>query len=92
MELALSRGKHKLATNNLELLENVVADDVKADFQVTISTSSVKKIKHGVVAPCGIESQLSIYEIGERTDKNRLTHNQPFDFSKGNSVINMLLR
>ena len=92
MELSLSRGNHKSATDNPKLLENLVVDDIKVGFQVPIHISSLKKIKYGVVAHCGIANQLSIDELGERIDKNRLTHDQYFDFSKGNSVNNRLLK
>ena len=54
IKLALARGKHKQATNNLELLESLVVGDSKSGFQVPIFISSVKKIKYGISAPFGI--------------------------------------
>ena len=51
MELAIYRGNHKSTTDNLRYFDNLVADDIKVGSHVPIPSSSVKKIKHGVVDP-----------------------------------------
>ena len=55
MGLALARGNHKLSGNDLALLESLVVDDTKAGFQLPIHIISVRKVKHGVAFPYGIE-------------------------------------
>ena len=47
---------------------------------------------NGILAPYGIADQSSINELGEITDKNRVTHDQSFEFSEGNSVNKRLMR
>ena len=92
MEEAINRENHKSAIDKIDLLESLVEDNIKAGFQVPVPIDLVHKIKNGVVAPYGIAYQFSINEQGERVDKDRLTHDQSFDFSKENSVNNRLIQ
>ena len=45
-----------------------------------------------MVAPYGIADQFSINELGEVIEKSRITHDQSFEFSEGNSVNARLIR
>jgi len=56
------------------LLEKLVQDDIKSDFQVPISIEILKLIKNRVLSPYGIADQSTINELGERVEKNRITH------------------
>ena len=49
--------------------------NVQAGFQISVLVETVRKIKGGVVAPCGIAEQFSINEQSEIIEKNRITHN-----------------
>ena len=67
-------------------------DDITSGFQVPMPVDSVGMIVNGVISPHGIAYQSSINEMGERIDKNRITHDQSFEFSEGNSVNARLVR
>ena len=92
VEAAISRGNHKSAQDREDLLNSLVHDDIVAGFQLPIPIDSTKLIVNGMLAPCGIVDQFSINELGERIEKNRLTHDQSFDFSEGNSPNSRLIR
>ena len=88
---ALDRGNHKSAESKPDLLESLVQDDIQAGFQLPIPKEIVRKIDGAVLAPYGIAEQFTINEFGERIEKNRLIHDQSFDFSDGNSVNHRLI-
>ena len=71
LKAALKRGNHKSASSKQDLLESLVADDIKCGFQVPIPRDIAEKIKGAVVAPCGIANQSTINELGERIEKDR---------------------
>jgi len=59
---------------------------------VPIPLDIVKLIKNGVLSPFGIADQSSINELGECIKKNRITHDQSFEYSKDMSVNKRLIR
>ena len=91
MEQAMHRGNHKSAQDQQELLETLVQDDISAGFQLPILVEAFHNIPHAVVFPYDITHQSAINKIGERIPKDRLTHDQSFDFLDGNSVNHRLL-
>jgi hypothetical protein len=83
---ALSRGNHKSAQHRPEKLVELLTSDVSSGFALPIPTSAAYKIPDLVIAPVGIASQTTINEKGELTDKDRLTHDQTFQFKSGKSL------
>ena len=75
----------------MDLLESLVQADIRAGFQLPIPVKIICSIPNTVVAPYGIANQFSINEIGERIEKDRLIHDQSFDFSDGNLVNHRLI-
>ena len=49
-------------------------------------------IVNSILSLYRIADQSSINELGERIKKNRITHNQSYEFSEGNSVNSRLIR
>ena len=75
IEAAIKQGNHKSVTKNTNLLKSLVQDNIKAGFQVPIPINTTRLIVNRVLAPYGIAQQSSINKLGERIDKDRLTHN-----------------
>ena len=73
------------------MIQDLVMNNVRAGFQVPIPVDTVRKTKGGVVAPYGIANQFSINERGEIIERNRITHDQSFEFSEGNSINSRLI-
>ena len=92
LEQAIERGNHKSAASRPDLLQSLVDDDIVHGYQAPMPIRSSRLIVNGVLVPCGISDQDSINELGEIISKNRLTHDQSFDFSEKNSVNNRLIR
>ena len=88
----VERGNHKSAPSKENTLQELVIDNVWTGFQVPVPVETVKKIKGGVVEPYGIAEQFSINERGEIIEKNRITHDQSFEFLEGNSINSQLIR
>ena len=91
LDSALQRGNHKSASSQQDLLESLIQNDVEHGHQLPVPKDIIKKIKGIVVQPYGIENQFSVNELGERIEKDRLIHDQSFDFSENNSVNHRLI-
>ncbi len=75
---ALTFENHKGATNNHELLESLMNDDVIHGFALPLPLPKIKNIKGALLAPLNIQAQHSIDETGRIVDKDRLTHDQSY--------------
>ena len=92
LQLAIERGNHKSASSNPNLLHELVQDDISHGFQIPLPLEAATRVAGGVLAPCGIASQFSINEFGERIEKDRLTHDLSFDYAEGKSLNKRLVR
>jgi hypothetical protein len=83
---ALERGNHKGAEKKPEELTRLVGKDVKFAYALPLPLDKLSRIPGTVLAPMNIAAQNTIDEFGRIIAKDRLTHNQSFDFSEGSSV------
>ena len=86
LEAALARGNHKGAKNKPDLLRELVNKDVVHGYALPIPLSRITRVPRAVLAPLNIAAQNTINEFGQIIAKDRLTHDQSFDFSERSSV------
>jgi hypothetical protein len=79
---ALKFGNHKGATTQPELLLKLVSDDVKYGYTLPLPLKKNKRIPNICMAPLNIQPQWTINERGEIIEKDRLTHDQSFEWEK----------
>jgi hypothetical protein len=77
---ALEYGNHRSACALRNTVVPMLASEIAHGFQLPILLESIRLIPGAVLAPCGIASQETITETGERVPKYRLTHDQSFPF------------
>jgi hypothetical protein len=83
---ALARGNHKGATKKQDLLVKLVEKVVVQGYGLPLLLSKLSRIPGAVLAPMNVQAQNTINEFGQIIEKDRLTHNQSFDFSPDSSV------
>jgi hypothetical protein len=66
----------------------LLTSDVHSGFPLPLPTKAIFKIPDAVLAPVGIANQLTISEDGEVIAKDRLTHDQTFEFGPKKSLNN----
>jgi hypothetical protein len=82
----LERGNHQSATIHDSILQLTLQKEVEQGWMLPIPTSYIGTFLNAEVAPVGITPQWQAYEDGSRTQKFRLTHEQSFEASIGESV------
>jgi hypothetical protein len=81
----LNFGSHKGATSQPELLLKLVSGNVKYGYTLPLPLGKIRRI-HGIcMAPLNVQMQWTINERGEIIEKDRLTHNQSFEWEKSGS-------
>ena len=85
-QAALDRGNHKGATKKPDLLFKLVEKDVVHGYGLPLPLPKLSRIPGVVLAPMNIQAQNTINEFGQIIEKDRLTHDQSFDFSPDSSV------
>jgi hypothetical protein len=65
---------------------DILMKEVNQGWMVPIPTSFIHNIRNAEVAPVGIAQQWQAHENGSRSEKFRLTHDQSFEASVGQSV------
>jgi len=88
IEDALSMGNHKGAGKHPFLLRKIIEKDVVHGYGLPIPLSKIRKLLGAVIAPMNIASQNTINEHGRIVEKDRLTHDQSWQWSSGRSVNN----
>ena len=83
---ALAFGNHKGAESNQQLLKKLVAKDVFHGYGFALPLSKIREIPGVLIAPMNIMKQNTIDEHGRVTEKDRLTHDQSYEWSSGSSV------
>jgi hypothetical protein len=82
----IKRGNHKSAEKHNEQLQTILIKEVTQGWMVPIPTSYLKHLHNAEVAPVGIASQWHAHDDGSRSIKYRLTHDQSFEASIGESI------
>ena len=88
MKEALLFGNHKGANNNQELLQKLVEKDIVHGYGLVLPLDRLEEIPGVLVAPMNIMNQNTIDEHGKIMGKDRLTHNQSYEWGSGTSVNN----
>ncbi len=70
---ALKFGNHKGATDNPDLLKELVAKDVIYGYAMTLPLEKIEQLDEICMAPMNIAPQHSIDKFGIIVDKDRLT-------------------
>lgn len=83
---ALARGNHKGAKQKPDKLMKLVQKDVDYAFGLVIPLEKITTIPGICLAPVNIAPQNTIDEHGTIISKDRLTHDQSFEFSSKTSV------
>ena len=82
----LKYGNHKGASDKPDLLCQLVGQDVKNGFCLPLPLPAVHDIPRLVLAPMNIIPQFTIDDLGHIIGKDRLTHDQSFEFTEHTSV------
>ena len=88
---ALERGNHKGAQKKPDLLRELISKDMIHGYGLPLPLSMLIRIPSTVLAPMNIMAQNTINEFGQIIAKDRLTHNQSFDFSPDSSVSSRVI-
>ena len=83
---ALDFGNHKGVSENPELFESMMKNDVDHGYSLVLPRNKIKLISGALISPMNIADQSGINERGEIIKKKRLTHNQSCEFQSGTSV------
>ena len=86
IEEALEKGNHGGASKNPELLRKLVEKDVTYGYSLPVPLQKVSKMPGAILAPMNIQTQNTIDEHGKIIEKDRLTHDQSFEWKHGGSV------
>lgn len=88
---ALAFGNHKGAEKQPDLLTELVVKDVDYGYALALPLSKIKQLPGICMAPVNIAPQNTIDEYGKIIAKDRLTHDQSYEFKSGHSVNNRVI-
>jgi hypothetical protein len=83
---ALARGNHKGAQKKPDSLKDLVNKDIIHGYGLPLPLDKLIRLPGAVLAPMNVAAQNTIDEFGRIIAKDRLTHDQSFDFSEKSSV------
>ena len=86
LDEALAFGNHRGAESKPELLRELVVQDIIHGYALPIPLSTITKLPGAILAPMNIQRQDTINAEGQIIDKDRLTHDQSYEWSRGKSV------
>jgi len=81
-----SRGNHKSASKNIEILRDIVREDVERGFAIPLPITALHFLKDASLVPLGCVQQSSVDPLGNRVVKYRMTHDQSFPGPSNKSV------
>ena len=84
LNMALIRGNHKSAKLAIERVQELLHKEVLRGWQLPLPPENLILLPGAIVAPLGLVSQATINERGEIIPKDRITHDQSFNFSANN--------
>ena len=73
LEAALSQGNHKSAKVKEKVLEKAFVKEVKLGYQLPLKPHHISDIPSVTVSLMGVADQLSIHELWEIIEKDRVT-------------------
>ena len=88
---ALKRGNHKSALKKEKVLESAFKKEINFGYQLPLKPSHILKIPGACLSPMGVADQLTISELGEVIQKDRVTHNLSFPGEVSGESINSMI-
>lgn len=88
---ALERGNHKSALKKEDVLESAMKKEVKFRYQLLMKPSHILKIPGARLSPMGVADQLTISELGEVIQKDRVTQDLSFPGKASGESINLMI-
>ena len=88
---AIARGNHKSAASQPNLLQTLLADEVRFGFSLPLPTDKAIMIPDCWLSPLGIATQSTIDDRGSIIPKFRLTHDLSWNYPSGASPNSRLL-
>ena len=79
-------GNHKGASSKLDLLHKLVDKDVAHGYCLPLPLEKIESLPGVLMAPMNIMEQNTIDETGKIVPKDRLTHDQSYEWRAGASV------
>ena len=87
----LLRGNHNSAKDRPKELETKITREVTYGFALPIWLASLAKIPKALLQACGLVTQSTLTESGERKEKSRLTHDLSFSITSPYAAVNRRL-
>ena len=81
-------GNHKEANNDPILLQSLVINNITHGYSLPLPLDKITKLSGVTVSPMNITRQETINEHGKIVPKQRLTHDQSYEFTSLGSSIN----
>jgi hypothetical protein len=81
-----SRGNHKSASKNEEILRGIIKEDIERGFTLPLPITALHFIPKASLATLGCVIQSTLDSFGNRTKKIRMTHDQSFPGPSSKSV------
>ena len=91
LEANIARGNHASAKSQPKELERKVDREVTYGFALPVWLSAIPRIPRSLLQACGLVTQSSLSETGERIEKSRLTHDQSFCITSNYASVNRRL-
>ncbi len=89
---ALQFGNHKEASEKPVLLKKLISDDIRFGYGLVVPRGKITRLPNACLAPMNIMNQFTLDARGEIVDKERLTHDQSFEWQSGLSVNKRVIR
>ena len=87
----LARGNHNSAKSRPKELETKITREVIYGFALPIWLATIAKIPKAMLQACGLVTQSTLSESGQRKEKSRLTHNLLFSITSPYALVNRRL-
>jgi len=88
----IEKGNHKSAIKYAAELQKTLEKEVSQGWMIPLPLNYISSLQHGELAPVGMDDkQWSELPNGKKQTKFRLTHDQSFNVSVGESVNNRVL-
>jgi hypothetical protein len=85
---AINFGNHKGATSQPELLQELVTGYMIHSYAIPLPLNKIKNNPSVCMAPLNIQAQWRINKRGKITKKDRLTHDQSFEWASSGTSVN----
>jgi hypothetical protein len=89
---ALAFGNHKGASMKPVLLKKSISDNIKFGYGLVIPWGKISRLPNECVAPMNIMNQFTLDAGGEIVEKERLIHDQSFQWQSGLLVNKQVIK